>query len=102
MTDTERETTMLLQRGDILVERLTGKRVMVIDVPAPDEVTCRFSDGRLEGRFMCEVAIPQRSLLESFFSYAQTFLFAPQRTQLTSVTTEGRPRLARQNRQSPS
>jgi hypothetical protein len=75
---------------------------MVIDVPAPDEVTCRFSDGRLEGRFMCEVAIPQRSLLESFFSYAQTFLFAPQRTQLTSVTTEGRPRLARQNRQSPS
>ena len=86
--------------GDILIERLTGKKVMVIDVPQTDEVTCRFSDGRLEGRFICEVAIPQRSLLESFFSYAMTFFAAPQKTQLTPVTTEGRPRLTRQNRQS--
>lgn len=90
----------MLQRGDILVERLTGKKVMVIDVPQPDEVTCRFSDGRLEGRFICEVAIPQRSLLESLFSYAMTFFVAPQKAQLTPVTTEGRPRLTRQNRQS--
>ena len=90
----------MLHRGDILVERLTGKRVMVIDVPGPDEVTCRFSDGRLEGRFICEVAIPQRSLLESFFSYAMTFFVGPQKTQLTSVASDSRPRLTRQNRQS--
>ena len=41
------------QSGDILVERLTGRRVMVIE--ASDKLTCRFDDGRLEDRFAFEV-----------------------------------------------
>ena len=43
------------QRGDIVVERLTGKRAIVINVTGPDEVTCRFGDGRLEDRFVFEL-----------------------------------------------
>jgi hypothetical protein len=43
------------QRGEIMVERLTGNRVMVIDVVSPEEITCRFADGRLEDRFTFEV-----------------------------------------------
>ena len=36
------------QRGEIVVERLTGNRVMVIDVVSPEEITCRFG-GRPAG-----------------------------------------------------
>src|SRR5256885_3466272 len=43
------------QRGKIVLERLTGNRVMVIDVVSPEEITCRFADGRLEDRFTFEV-----------------------------------------------
>jgi len=39
------------QRGEIVVERLTGNRAIVIRVVSPEEVTCRFADGRLEDRF---------------------------------------------------
>jgi hypothetical protein len=45
----------MLKRGEIVVERLTGDRVMVIDVVSPEEITCRFADGRLEDRFTFEV-----------------------------------------------
>src|SRR5207247_11008494 len=48
------EVTML-QRGEIVVERLTGNRAMVIRVVGPEEVTCRFADGRLEDRFAFEL-----------------------------------------------
>ena len=43
------------QRGEIMVERLTGNRAMVIHVLSPEEITCRFADGRLEDRFTFEV-----------------------------------------------
>ena len=43
------------QRGEIVVERLTGNRAMVIEVVSPEEITCRFADGRLEDRFTFEV-----------------------------------------------
>jgi len=43
------------QRGEIMVERLTGNRAMVIRVLSPEEVTCRFGDGRLEDRFTFEL-----------------------------------------------
>ena len=43
------------QRGEIVVERLTGNRTMVIEVVSPEEITCRFADGRLEDRFTFEV-----------------------------------------------
>src|SRR5437016_7593476 len=42
-------------RGEIMVERLTGHRAMVIHVVSPEEITCRFADGRLEDRFTFEV-----------------------------------------------
>jgi len=43
------------QRGEIVVERLTGNRAMVIHVVSPEEITCRFVDGRLEDRFAFEL-----------------------------------------------
>ena len=43
------------QCGEIVVERLTGNRAMVIRVLSPEEVTCRFGDGRLEDRFTFEL-----------------------------------------------
>lgn len=47
-----------LQRGDIVIERLTGQRAMVIRVVSAEEVTCRFVDGRLEDRFSFELGAP--------------------------------------------
>ena len=43
------------QPGDIVAERLTGNRAMVIRVLSPEEVTCRFGDGRFEERFTFEL-----------------------------------------------
>jgi len=43
------------QRGEIVVERLTGKRAMVVRVVGPEVVICRFTDGRLEERFAFEL-----------------------------------------------
>ena len=58
------------QRGEIVVERLTGNRLMVIDVVSPEEITCRFADGRLEDRFTFEV----EPLLSPFGSLVWFFL----------------------------
>ncbi len=58
------------QRGEIVVERLTGNRAMVIRVLSPEEVTCRFGDGRLEDRFTFEV----EPLLSPFGSLVWFFL----------------------------
>ena len=57
------------QRGDIVVERLTGKRAIVIKV-AGDAVVCRFGDGRLEDRFVFELESPSSLLggLVGFFT----------------------------------
>jgi hypothetical protein len=52
----------MLQRGDIVVERLTGRRAIVIHTPSEDEVICRFSDGRLEDRFTFELDTPTSAL----------------------------------------
>src|SRR5207249_12155576 len=48
------EVTML-QRGEIVVERLTGNRAMVMRVLGLEGVTCRFADVRLEARFALEL-----------------------------------------------
>jgi hypothetical protein len=49
-----------LERGDIVVERLTGTRVIVISArQAADDVTVRFPDGRLEDRYAFELEQPQ-------------------------------------------
>jgi hypothetical protein len=46
------------QPGDIVVERLTGRRAIVITTPTADELTVRFPDGRLENRFVFELEPP--------------------------------------------
>jgi len=52
-----------VERGDIVVERLTGTRVIVISAtPAADDVTVRFPDGRLEDRYTFELEPPQTLL----------------------------------------
>ena len=48
----------MFQRGDIVIERLTGRRAMVIEVPGDDRVVCRYADGRSEDRFTFEVDVP--------------------------------------------
>ncbi len=59
----------LPQRGEIVVERLTGQHAIVIHVVSVDEVTCRFADGRLEDRFTFELEPPLSPLgsLVAFF-----------------------------------
>ena len=85
----------MLQRGEIVMERLTGKRAIVIKAVSPEEVTCRFGDGRLEERFTFELEPPLSPLgsLVSFFfaSVLSRFHQSP----ATSVTAAPRPTLVR-------
>ena len=74
----------MTHRGDIVVERLTGKRAIVINVSG-EELTCRFGDGRLEERFDFELepALPVLSQLLAFLG--SLFTSAPrERTQVPS------------------
>ena len=68
---------MLLRRGDIAIERLTGRRTMVIHVTSPDEVTCRFDDGRLEDRFLFELDPPPPTWVAGIFDGLVSFLRSP-------------------------
>jgi hypothetical protein len=85
------------QRGEIVVERLTGKRAIVIKVVSPEEVTCRFGDGRLEERFTFELEPPLSPLgsLVSFFISSLLGRFSPSRA--PSVAGPPRPTLVRSN-----
>jgi hypothetical protein len=84
-----------LDRGDIVVERLTGTRVIVINVtPAADEVTVRFPDGRLEDRFAFELDQPQ-TLLEVLRDLVTAVLVWPARAvEYGPRPVPSRPRLA--------
>lgn len=84
---------MELKRGDIVVERLTGKRAIVIKVADDDEVTCRFGDGRLEDRyaFELEVSVP----FVDWLVLAVTPFWARSRERLPSVGERTRPMLVR-------
>jgi len=53
------------QPGDIVAERLTGNRAIVIRVVSPEEMICRFGDGRFEERFTFELERPPRSSVRS-------------------------------------
>jgi hypothetical protein len=77
------------QRGDILVERLTGKRAMVIHVNG-EQLTCRFADGRLEDRFAFELdaALPPLSALLAFLGS----LFATATRERPPLPATERPR----------
>lgn len=85
----------MLQRGDIVMERLTGRRAIVIQV-AGEEITCRFPDGRLEDRFDFEVETAL-GVLESLLSVVMSlFAIRPAERPATSVGERPRPLLVRQ------
>ena len=81
------------QPGDIVVERLTGNRAIVIRVVNPEEMICRFPDGRLEERFTFELDLLPLASLVSFF--LASFLSRFRQSPATSVTERPRPALAR-------
>ena len=88
----------MFRRGDILIERLAGKKAMAVDVPSPEVITCRFGDGRLEDRFVFEINAAPRSFLETLVSYAKSLLWtSPQEYRQPAVAAGGRPRLARRS-----
>jgi hypothetical protein len=87
---------LMLKRGDFVVERLTGKRAIVIHVAGDDEITCRFADGRLEDRFVFELEMPG-----SLASWLLAFVTSPfaSRTREASQGAVGgrvRPLIVRQ------
>jgi hypothetical protein len=82
------------QRGDIVVERLTGKRAIVIHVTSPEEVTCRFADGRLEDRYTFELD-PVLPLLGSILSFVIALFVIGPRERQGSVAEGVRPLLLR-------
>lgn len=87
----------MLRRGDIAMERLTGKRAMVIDFTGPEEVTCRFSDGRLEDRFIFELDLARPTVWDSVFSLLKNpFGSEAVKKRPPAATATPRPRLARQ------
>ena len=67
----------MLERGDIVVERLTGKRAIVINV-AGEEIRCRFGDGRIDDRFDFELE-PMMPILQSLIAFLGTLLWTPPR-----------------------
>ena len=77
----------MFQRGDIVVERLTGRRAIVIDVPGDDRVVCRYADGRSEDRFNFEVEIPS-----SLLGWLVGLFFVPSRPREAPAALGGRVR----------
>lgn len=86
----------MLHRGDIVIERLTARRAIVIHVAGAEEVTCRFADGRLEDRFTFELE-PALSLIDIIWSLiVSPFTTRGRDRQPVSITDRVRPLLARQ------
>src|SRR5213078_2020267 len=82
------------QRGDIVVERLTGKRVIVIKV-AGDEIMCRFDDGRKEERFAFELE-SSTSAFGAFLSLIASLFRGRFREAAPGVNERVRPLVLRQ------
>ena len=87
----------MLRRGDIVIERLTGRRTMVIHVANPEEVTCRFDDGRLEDRFVFELDMAHNGLFDSIFSLLRYPFGSAPPSKKRQIPTTARQRLARQS-----
>ena len=87
----------MLRRGDIVVERVTGNRAMVIHVANMEEATCRFGDGRLEDRFTFELDAPPTPFLLSVWSVLSWPFqsHARERQPTSTVSGTSRPRFAR-------
>src|SRR5947208_414475 len=82
------------QPGDIVIERLTGNRAIVIRVVSPEEMICRLRDGRFEERFTFELEPPPSPLASLLSFFVSSFLSWFRQSPAASV--EGpRPALAR-------
>ncbi len=85
----------MLQPGDIVVERVTGNRAIVIRVVSPEETICRFGDGRFEERFTFELELPPSPLV-SFLSFSvSSFLSWFRQSPAASVPERSRAARAR-------
>jgi hypothetical protein len=84
----------MAHRGDIVVERLTGKRLIVINV-AGDEITCRFEDGRKEERFAFELDSPS-SVLGTLLSLVASPFRGRSRDDAPGLSERVRPLVLRQ------
>jgi hypothetical protein len=88
------EEDVMPKRGDIVVERLTGKRAIVIRIEG-EEITCRFADGRLDDRFAFELD-PAVPLVESLLSLVFSLFGGPPRDRSAiGVNDRARPSLVR-------
>jgi hypothetical protein len=88
-----------LERGDIVVERLTGTRVIVINAtPAADDLTVRFPDGRLEDRFAFELEQPQTllDLLRDLLTLSLAWPWPTRAIEYGAPPARPRPQLLRQ------
>ena len=85
-----------LERGDIVVERLTGTRVMIIHAtPMADDLTVRFPDGRLEDRFAFELEQPQTPLDVLRDLVTRTLLWPTRAIEYGPRTVRARPQLVK-------
>ena len=62
------------QPGDIVIERLTGNRAILIRVVSPEEMICRFGDGRFEERCTFELEPPPSPLASLLSFFVSSFL----------------------------
>lgn len=71
---------------------------MVIDFTGPEEVTCRFNDGRLEDRFLFELELARPTVWDSVFSlFKNPFAVEVAKKRPAAAAPAARPpRLARQ------
>ena len=83
------------QPGDIVVERLTGNRAIVIRVVSPEEMICRFRDGRFEERFTFELERPPSPFGSLVSFLVSAFLSGFRQGPAASVPERSRPALAR-------
>jgi len=92
------EATAMPERGEMVVERLTGNRAIVIRVEGQEEVTCRFCDGRLEYRYTFELEprpTPPIGSLISFILSPFTLLLSLINRPRERTTARPRPLLVR-------
>ena len=84
------------QPGDIVVERLTGNRAIVIRVVGPEEeMICRFGDGRFEERFTFELELPPSPLVSLLSFSVSSFLSWFRQSPAASVPERSRAARAR-------
>jgi hypothetical protein len=82
------------QPGDIVIERLTGKRLIVIKMKG-DEIECRFDNGRTEDRYAFELEQPT-SALGTLLALAASLFRGRAREDAPTVNGRVRPLVVRQ------